>query len=202
METEFSNTESSIQLTLDEEQRVPALLNAFDLMNDLDFKHELKMICEMFAGLRTLVSRAETDKSSITVADHKVLKLSIDHNPRLKNISHAISMTVQKKNEIDEKQARAKATGEIQKTQTSQDELNLQMKHHSFMKHKHKPEHPENEIDYIDKNTNGIIAAKLYEEQAKLEQAKAHKEAIRVHQLAIDNMTQSQKQCEMFHKFN
>jgi len=51
METEFSNTDSSIQFTLDEEQRVPGVLNAFDLMNNLDFKRELKMICDMFAGL-------------------------------------------------------------------------------------------------------------------------------------------------------
>jgi len=97
-------------------------------------------------------------------------------------------MNVQKKNEIDEKNARAKATGEIQKTQTSQDEPKQHLKH-SFIKHKHKHEHSQDGIDYIDKQTNGIIAGKLYEEQAKLEQAAAHKEAIRVHQLAIDNMT-------------
>ena len=148
-----------------------------------------------------MVNRAETDKSSITVADYRELKLSIDNNPRLKNISRASSMNVQKKNEIDERNARAKATGEIQKTQTSQDEPNLHVKH-SFIKHKHKQDHSEDEIDYVDKQTNGIIADKLYEEQTKIQQAAAHKEAIRVHQLAIDNMTQSQKQCEMFHEFN
>ena len=106
-------------------------------MNNLDFKRELKMICDMFAGLSTLVSRAKTDTSSITVADYKELKLSIDNNPRLKNISHASSMNVQKKIDIDEKKARARAAGEILNTQTSQDEPNLHVKH-SFIKHKYK----------------------------------------------------------------
>lgn len=91
----------------------------------------------MFAGLSTLVSRAKTDTSSITVADYKELKLSIDNNPRLKNISHASSMNVQKKIDIDEKKARARAAGEILNTQTSQDEPNLHVKH-SFIKHKYK----------------------------------------------------------------
>ena len=122
MDSELSNTESSVQFTVDDEHRVPGVLNAFELLASLDFRRELIMIRDMFAGLQTLVSRAQSDNSSITVADYRELKLSIDNNPRLKHISKASSMSVQKKNELDEAKARARATGEILKTQTSHDE--------------------------------------------------------------------------------
>ena len=128
VDSELSNTGSSVEFTIDDGHRVPGVLNAFDLMTSLDFRRELIMVRDMFAGLTTLVSRAQTDTSSITVADYRELKLSIDNNPRLKNISNASTMSVQKKNELAEAKTRARATGEILKTQTSHDEPHQHVK--------------------------------------------------------------------------
>ena len=68
------------------------------------------------------------------------------------------------KNDLDEENVRARATGEILKTQTSHEEPHHHVKATFHIHKKHKHDHSEDEIDYIDKETNGIIAAKLYEE--------------------------------------
>ena len=62
--------------------------------------------------------------------------------------------------------------------ETPTDDIRLEVvKTHSLLRRHHHLHGDDDEIDYIDKKTNGIIASKLYEEQAKKEEAirqKAH----------------------------
>ena len=75
MDTELSETHSSHIIKTESDDYDCS--RPLDFMRLIDFQHELKMICDMFAGLTTLLSRGKEDKHPITVADYKELKLYI-----------------------------------------------------------------------------------------------------------------------------